>query len=222
MDGDADFLLGNLGWNNKFNGSKQTKLEVYSADFDESGDNDVVLASEKKEGLLPVRGRECTSEEMPFILDKFPTYDAYAKAALNDIYSSDQLNQSAHHKLSTMTSIMLRNDGDGKFASVNLPLMCQAGIVKAFYVDDLNGDQKPDFIYAGNHFPTEVETARYDGLYPGVCYGDGKGNFTCKTIFIDGELQVMDVRDIQRVLMGSKPVYVFAVNDGPIKAFTIR
>ena len=132
LDGDADFLLGNLGWNNKFNGSKQTKLEVYSADFDESGDNDVVLASEKKEGLLPVRGRECTSEEMPFILDKFPTYDAYAKAALNDIYSSDQLNQSAHHKLSTMTSIMLRNDGDGKFASVNLPLMCQSGIVKAF------------------------------------------------------------------------------------------
>ena len=71
-------------------------------------------------------------------------------------------------------------------------------------------------------FPTEVETARYDGLYPGVCYGDGKGNFTCKTIFIDGELQVMDVRDIQGVLMGSKPVYVFAINDGPIKAFTIR
>jgi hypothetical protein len=43
-DGDSDFVLGNLGWNNKFSGSKETKLEVYSADFDHSGDYDVVLA----------------------------------------------------------------------------------------------------------------------------------------------------------------------------------
>ncbi len=67
----------------------------------------------------------------------------------------------------------------GHFASTDLPLLCQAGPVKAFYVDDINGDKIPDFFYAGNHLPTEVETARYDGLYPGVCLGDGKGNFTC-------------------------------------------
>jgi len=81
-DGDSDFILGNLGWNNKFSGSKETKLEVYAADFDHSGDYDVVLANTKLGQELPVRGRECTSQEMPFILDKFPTYDSYAKAQM--------------------------------------------------------------------------------------------------------------------------------------------
>ncbi|MBK8833083.1 MAG: VCBS repeat-containing protein [Saprospiraceae bacterium] len=36
-DGDSDFILGNLGWNNKFGGSRGTKLEVYSSDFDHNG-----------------------------------------------------------------------------------------------------------------------------------------------------------------------------------------
>ncbi|MBK8833082.1 MAG: hypothetical protein IPN60_19955 [Saprospiraceae bacterium] len=47
-----------------------------------------------------------------------------------------------------MSSIYLQNNGDGTFASVDLPLLCQAGPVKAFYVDDINGDKIPDFIYA--------------------------------------------------------------------------
>ena len=219
-DGDSDFLLGNLGWNNKFGGSKETKLEVYTADFDHNGDYDVVLANNKPGQELPVRGRECTSQEMPFILDKFPTYDAYARAQIKDIYTPDQLSKSVHRQLSTLTSLYLQNDGGGKFSVHNLPLLCQSGVIKAFYVDDVNKDGHLDFIYAGNHFPTEVETARYDGLYPGVCLGDGKGNFTAQTIFMNGKLEILDVRDVQRIKTKSgKRVYVLAVNEGKVRGF---
>lgn len=223
-DGDNDYVLGNLGWNNKFSGSKETKLEVYSADFDQSGDYDVVLANTKGDGQeLPVRGRECTSEEMPFILDKFPTYDAYARAQITDIYSPEQLKKSVHHELKTLTSIYLQNDGGGKFTAHNLPLLCQAGVIKAFYVADYNQDGNLDFMYAGNHFPTEVETARYDGLYPGVALGDGKGNFSAEPIFRNGQLEILDVRDVQRIqLKSGKSVFVLAVNDSRPRAFTLK
>jgi len=222
-DGDSDFILGNLGWNNKFNGSKETKLEVYTADFDHSGDYDVVLANTKQGQELPVRGRECTSEEMPFILDKFPTYDAYAKAQIKDIYSADQLSKSIHRELSTLTSLYLQNDGGGKFTKHELPLLCQSSVIKAFYIDDVNKDGNLDFIYAGNHFPTEVETSRYDGLYPGVCLGDGKGNFKAETIFMNGKLEILDVRDVQRIKMKSgKSVYVLGVNEGMVNAFSFK
>ncbi|HJW28502.1 MAG TPA: FG-GAP-like repeat-containing protein, partial [Saprospiraceae bacterium] len=219
-DGDSDFILGNLGWNNKFSGSRDTHLEVYSADFDHNGDYDVVLANTKNDQELPVRGRECTSEEMPFILNKFPTYDAYARAKIQDIYTPEQLAKSVHRKLTTLASEYLQNDGSGKWTVRNLPLGCQAGIIKAFLVDDINKDGKPDFIYAGNHFPTEVETARYDGLYPGVCFGDGKGGFDCKTIFFDGQLKVLDVRDVKKVSANGKPlIYILGINDGPVEVF---
>jgi hypothetical protein len=215
-DGDNDFVLGNLGWNNKFSGSKETKLEVYSADFDHSGDYDVVLANTKQGQELPVRGRECTSQEMPFILDKFQSYEAYARAQITDIYTPEQLKKSVHHELTTLTSIYLQNDGGGKFTSHNLPLMCQSGVIKAFFADDFNNDGNLDFMYAGNHFPTEVETARYDGLYPGVAVGDGKGNFECKTIFMNGTLAVLDVRDLQKVKTANGNVYLIGVNNGAL------
>ena len=121
-----------------------------------------------------------------------------------------------------MSSIYLQNNGDGTFASVDLPLLCQAGPVKAFYVDDINGDKIPDFIYAGNHLPTEVETARYDGLYPGVCIGDGKGNFICNTTFVDGKLRVEDARDIRKInLQNGKPVYLIANNNQAMRVYSI-
>src|SRR5690606_25131130 len=106
-DGDADFLLGNLGWNNKFGGRGPVNLEVYAGDLDANGDFDVVLAVEKKDKVLPVRGRECSSQELPFILDKFPTYDSFAKAGLSDIYPPDMLGPSSHFKLNTLSSIYL-------------------------------------------------------------------------------------------------------------------
>jgi hypothetical protein len=222
-DGDIDFLLGNLGWNNKFNGSRDPTLEVYGNDFDKNGKYDVVLATTKHDELVPVRGRECSSQELPFILNKFPTYESYAKASFNDIFSSDMLENSTHKKLTTMTSLYLQNEGNGKFSSRALPLLCQAGPVKAFYADDINQDGKLDFIYAGNHFPTEVETARYDGLFPGVCFGDGNGNFDCRTMITDHQLRIEDTRDIQKIKLATgQEVYLFVNNNGPMRVYKFQ
>ena len=92
-----------------------------------------------------------------------------------------------------------------------------------FFADDFNKDGNLDFMYAGNHFPTEVETARYDGLYPGVALGDGKGNFTAQPIFMNGKLEILDVRDGQRIKMKSgKSVYVLGVNEGRMKGFAFN
>jgi hypothetical protein len=181
------------------------------------------LATTKHDVLLPVRGRECTSQELPFVLNKFPSYESYAKASFDEIFSQDMLKNSTHKKLSTMTSLYLVNEGNGKFSAVNLPLACQAGPIKAFFADDLNQDGKLDFMYAGNHFPTEVETARYDGLYPGVCFGDGKGNFDYQPIFIDGQLRIDDIRDIQKIKLGSgEDVFLLSNNNGPMRVYKLK
>ncbi len=221
-DGDPDFILGNLGWNNKFGGAKGTKLEVFAKDFDANGDFDVVLASTKEDKLLPVRGRECSSEEMPFILDKFPSYESYANAELSEILSETQLGSSTHEKLTTMSSAILINEGSGNFVQKELPDVCQAGPIKAFKSGDYNGDQKVDFIYAGNHFAAEVETARYDGLYPGICFGDGKGNFDCQTISINGQLRIDDIRDIQIIKGKSgEDLILMSTNNGPLRMYKL-
>ncbi len=221
-DGDSDFILGNLGWNNKFGGSRGTKLEVYSSDLDGNGDYDVVLATTKGGLLLPVRGRECSSQEMPFILDKFPTYKSFATASFSDIYSPDMLEGSIHKKLSTMSSIFLRNDGNGVFTATDLPLYVQAGPLKAIVTDDFNGDGFVDFMYGGNHFPTEVETARYDGLFPGICFGDGRGGFDCKPLVMEGKMIFPDLRSMARIVVAGQVYYLMGINDGPLRAVRLK
>ena len=122
-----------------------------------------------------------------------------------------------------MNSILLVNNGNMDFSPMNLPSACQAGPVKALHVNDFNKDGRQDFMYAGNHLPTEVETARYDGLYPGICFGDGKGQFKCQTMFINNRLHLDDIRDIQKLkLADGSEVYVLSNNAGPIRIYSIN
>ena len=77
-------------------------------------------------------------------------------------------------------------------------------------------------MYGGNHLPTEVETARYDGLYPGICFGDGKGQFKCQTMFIQNGLHIDDIRDIQKLKMADgSVVYLLSNNAGPLRIYSI-
>ena len=99
-DGLPDFVLGNLGWNNKFGGAKP-KLHAQAGDLDGNGDYDVVLSTTKNGKSYPVRGRECSSQEMPGVLAAFPTYDDFASAELSDILDKVTAADSELHSINT-------------------------------------------------------------------------------------------------------------------------
>lgn len=177
-DGDMDYAVGNLGKNNKFKATLEHPFHVYCDDFDENGTNDIVLAKDKGNIKLPLRGRQCSSEQMPFIKDKFPTFESFATADLSDIYSEERLQKALHKEVTTFASAILINEGNGKFSLHNLPNEAQMAPINDILIKDLNKDGKLDLICAGNLFSAEVETVRYDAG-KGVCLlGDGKGGFT--------------------------------------------
>ena len=88
-DGDTDYLVGNLGLNTKFKASDKKPFHIFCDDFDNSGTYDIVLTSNYKGTLVPSRGRECSSQQMPFIKEKFPSFEAFAEASLEDIYGRE-------------------------------------------------------------------------------------------------------------------------------------
>ena len=213
-DGDIDIVAGNLGKNNKFKASVDRPFHVYANDFDENGSLDIVLTKEQEGSLLPVRGRECSSEQMPFIKEKFPTFTEFGKATLSDIYGQDKLDQAIHLMAETFATSYFENQG-GFFNRRDLDIHAQFSPTFGFLVDDYNSDGHLDIIGIGNLYDAEAETVRYDAGRGYMLLGDGRGNFINRTGF--GMSVSIDARDIIDVGIGAKSkIVVSGINTPPL------
>ncbi len=161
-DGDLDFVVGNLGENNKFHPSAQKPLHVYTNDFDDNGSYDIVLSKYYEGKKVPVRGRQCSASQMPMLQRNFPTYRSFAEANLEEIYSPHKLDAALHLEAQTFSHMYLVNN-EGQLQMQALPKVTQIAPINAMVIEDINTDGRPDLIVAGNNWDTEVETPRYDG-----------------------------------------------------------
>lgn len=221
-DGDLDIVAGNLGKNNKFHPKEDHPLHIYCNDFDENGTYDIVLAKYQGEICFPVRGRECSSQQMPFIVEKFPTFKEFANADVERVYGKDLLDQSLHLVAKDMRSHVFLNDGSGSFERIPLPIYAQIAPLNAIQLMDIDSDGDLDLIGGGNMHTAEVETTRYDAGV-GLCMlNDGHGSFTNVPVsqsglFIDG-----NVKDVKLIEMaGGGKALVVANNDGPVQLIRI-
>ncbi len=161
-DGRPDIVAGNIGRNNKFQPSTAKPLYCYAHDFDQNGSIDIVLAKYEKSELVPVRGKECSTAQMPFISEQFETYEEFAVSTLVEIYTEESLNSAYRPDAKTFSSKVFYNEGNMKWRIAELPIMAQFSSVRSIIVTDVNGNGLEDLILSGNFFGVEVETTRYD------------------------------------------------------------
>ncbi len=216
-DGDDDYVLGNLGRNNKFKASKEHPFKVYVNDFDENGTNDIVLSKFYKDDYVPVRGRECTSQQMPYVAEKFEDFHSFASSTLMDILPQDKVESAVVYEISSFESIILIND-KGQLKRKVLPNQLQVSPIKSIYIGDVNEDGFKDILTVGNHFGVEVETVRYDAGVGGVLLGDGKNGFEYVSPLDSGFYVPLDSREI-KLLNGAMGRHLYLVlnnNDTPL------
>ena len=163
-DGDEDLIVGNFGLNSKFKANDEKSLHLFANDFDSNGSLDIVLSNEQRDQFYPVRGRECSSQQMPSIKEKFKTYNEFASATLQDIYSVEKLDSAFHSELNELRSICLINE-EGTFRMVPLPQLTQISPIYSGFPIDIDGDSKMEYLVYGNLYETEIETTRLDGSY---------------------------------------------------------
>jgi len=221
-DGREDLIAGNVGLNTKFTASPKKPFHVFADDFDQNGVVDIVLSKEYKGKLVPARGRECSSDQMPFIKDKFPTYEDFALAGLDDIYGDDKLESALHEQVKTFTSTVFMNRPDG-FEAIALPNLAQISPIMGIEVLDINEDGNLDIIAAGNMYNTEVETPRYDAGNGVVLLGDGTGAFRALDVHESGLYAPQNVKDIAILKStGERRYLLIANNNDKPKLFKIR
>ena len=220
-DGDYDLVVGNLGLNYKYHASEDEPFEVYSHDFDYNGQMDIVLGYHEQGDLLPLRGRSCSSQQMPIIAENFPTFHSFGIANLQDIYGPE-IDIALNYKATTFATSYIENLGNGSFKVKNLPNEAQFSSVNSILVEDFNLDGHKDLLLSGNLFPVEIETPRNDagvGLY---LTGDGNGNFSPIPLVQSGFFTPNDVKDMKSIRIstgeGQKQVILVANNNYQLQA----
>ncbi len=214
QDGDQDFILGNLGKNYKYQAKKNSPFSLYTYDYDNNGKNDIVLSKFEKEVQVPIRGRECSSQQIPAIKTKFKDYHSFATASLEQIYSTEHLAKSTHYEVKSFANCYVENLGNGHFKLRPLDNLAQIAPINTMIVDDIDQDGNLDIVYAGNLYGSEVETPRGDASYGGLLMGDGKGGLSSVMPYESGLMIKGEVKSAKVLrLAGGQKGILFAKNN---------
>ena len=211
-DGLLDLVGGNNGLNFKFKASPEKPFPMYVKDFDGTGDLDIVLGYHDEGKVYPVRGLQCSSEEMPFIKKKFPTYHEFASLDLPGLYGTS-LDSALQFEVTDFASYVFINEGNFSFRPVQLPLMAQMSSINAVYPEDFDGDGHTDLLVGGNLLNTEVETPRNDASIGWLLKGDGTGNFETVSHMESGVNIPGQITDIEKVNTQNGPLYLVSRNN---------
>jgi hypothetical protein len=216
-DGDIDLIVGNLGLNYKYQASEKESFDIYANDFDQNGSTDLVLGYYNFGVQYPVRGRQCSSQQIPAIQIKFKDYNSFANATVEDVYGTEDLEKSLHYQATSFASIYLENQGKSGFKKKDLPFLAQISPINDLLIKDFNDDGNLDVLVGGNLFASEVETPRNDAGIGLMLIGNGQGEFNPLSYKLSGINMTDDVKALGLIEISGNSTVVVANNQGPLQ-----
>ncbi len=224
-DGDTDYIAGNSGLNTVMRTSEDHPLTIVAKDFNDDGLYDAIPmvyfpAADGARTLVPFHGREDLIRQMIPMRARYQTYEDFAKATYDNLFTEEQRKDALILKASYLQSAYIENLGNGAFALRALPQLAQVAPVNGMIADDFDADGYLDVLLVANDFGNEVSVGRQDASNGLLLLGDGKGNFEPKTqvqsgFYVPGNakglVQLPDARG-NRLIFASQ-------NRGPLRVF---
>ena len=220
-DGDKDIVAGNLGLNTKFHASEEAPFHIYTNDFDLNGSADIVLAKVYEGKEVPVRGKTCMTQQMPFLAKEIPTYNEFAARDLEGILGQE-IETSLHYEATEFRSGIFINNGSDGFLFTPFNMKVQQSPVNSIVYEDFDSDGFKDLVLAGNNYQTEVETTRADAGTGSFLRGDSRGNFSYVSHHVSGFFVDKDVRDMITVKTSTRNLLVVVNNNNCHDIFEVR
>ena len=221
-DGDDDYVFGNLGLNYKYKANADEPFSVHYGDFDENGKNDIVLSYYNYGTQYPLRGRSCSSQQIPEIKKKFATYNEFASSTLQDVYGDAKLDKALHYEAKTFASVSMENLGNGKFEIRQLPDLAQISNINSSVIFDFDNDGINDIVVSGNLYGSEIETTRNDASLGLFLKGRGQFSFEPIPMGKSGLNISQDVKELKLIAYKNQKALVVAVNNGRAKLIKLN
>lgn len=220
-DGDMDYIVGNNGLNYKYKATSTETFDIFVKDFDNNKHKDIVLSYYNDGKQYPVRGRGCSSQQIPNIKKKFKDYESFSEATLVDVYTEESLKEALHYKVKSFASIYLENK-NGKFVIHELPVQAQLSCINQIMVQDYDKDGNLDVLISGNMYNSEVETPRNDAGHGLFLKGNGKGQFRSIAATDSGFFTPGDVKNMEKIRVKDKNYLLVTKNNSFLQSVRIN
>jgi hypothetical protein len=223
-----DYIVGNTGLNTFYKASEKYPVFITAKDFDGNGSYDAFPSIFLKDvhGDLkefPAHTRDDIVKQMIGMRRTFQNYKSFAVATMDEVITPEMRKGAIRLSANTLQSMYLRNDGNGKFTMIPLPLEAQLSQLCGMTVDDFDGDGNLDIAISGNDYGTEVTTGRYDAFNGLVLRGNGKGGFKPLSILQSGIYIPGNAKALVK-LAGANNKYLLAAsqNRDVMKVFELK
>lgn len=211
-DGDLDLVAGNWGQNSQLKASADSPLQLYYGDFDKNGFIDPLLDCYVQGVSYPIATRDELTDQMTSLRQKFPTYDSYSDARMQDVLSPAQLDSATVLKATELSTVWFENKA-GRFIKHALPVQADYAPVYAIAIADFNKDGYPDILLGGGVEKARLKIGKLDAGYGVLLAGTGNGNFSYVPQLPAGLVQRGCIRDLAPLRTNKGNVVLMAVNN---------
>jgi hypothetical protein len=183
---------------------------LYYNDFDGNGRKEQILTYYLGGNEICFANKSELEKQLPVLKKEFLYAKDFAKATLQDLFSSQKLDSSEILEANYFYNAVLINSGNLNFETKALPVEAQFTSFKDAAVVDANGDDLPDILLVGNYYDNNIQMGRYDADFGTLLINRGKGLFNCETL--NGISVKGQVRHVLPITIKSKQAYILARN----------
>jgi hypothetical protein len=212
-DGKVDFLVGNLGLNTRLQARPQEPVTMYVTDFTNSGSPLQFISYYNAGQAYPLELRDELVRVLGYMGDRYPSYKSYARQTFAQVFPANVLDRAIVKKAYTFATSLVKNDGNGSFTVVPLPLEAQIAPVYGLLAGDLEGNDKTDVLVAGNLDAVKPALGSMSAGYGLLLRDDGQGHLAAVRALESGFVVPGQARDIQRVRTRRGIIYVVSRNN---------
>lgn len=221
-DGDIDYVATNLGRNTCYRVTADRPAKLFYGDFAGDGQRVAIEAQFDEQGrLIPRLNKPQVERALPFVEAAFPTYHEFASATLAEIVGEKLLGEALELTANTVDSVVLRNEGQGRFTIEPLPVLAQVSPGYGIVMTDFDADGLTDAYIVQNLYSARREIGQLDGGISVLLLGQENGHlaappFRRTGLVVPGDAKSVVVNDLNG---DNWPDVVVGVNNAEVVAF---
>jgi len=213
MDGDMDYIAGNLGSNTLIRTGPELPVRLYVGDYNNDKVLDLIptnyfLSENGEMEEFPYFGRKEMEKQMSEFKDIYTRHKDFGKASIEEVLSRLPDIRKIQLTANFQKTCYIENRGNGVFSMRELPAEAQIAPIYAILTGDFTGDQLPDILLTGNDYGNEIGTGRYDALNGLLLTGNGRGDFAPVSMQRSGILIPGDGKSLAKLLSSDNSLLV--------------